>query len=169
MTAYVYRCFDASDRLLYVGFTLSPPRRLKQHQDKSVWFHLVSRTAIEEFDTRDAALAAERRAIYSENPICNIHCNASVDASLLSKLHDLRHAPRPSLHGLIPDFLADAIQRIEASRARQAALKNSEKAVFAEAQAQGFTASGLRRVLAAKAACAGALSDDQLFRIYRGQ
>lgn len=38
MTAYVYRFFDASDRLLYVGFTLSPPRRLKQHQDNSVWF-----------------------------------------------------------------------------------------------------------------------------------
>lgn len=168
MTGYVYRCFNDAGDLLYVGFTINPARRMKQHKTGSVWFPIVAKTTIAEFPTRELALAEERRAIYSERPRCNLRSNEASDADLLHSLHQRRLGPKPSLRVVVPDWLADAIEKIEAVRTSRAELKAEEAGIFAEAQARGVTARGLKRALAAKS-IVGEITDQQLMQAYRGQ
>lgn len=68
----LYRHFDGSDRLLYVGISLSPTYRLSQHNANASWAKAIRRITIEVFPTREAALLAERFAIQRENPQHNI-------------------------------------------------------------------------------------------------
>lgn len=67
----VYRLYDAADRLLYVGLSMSPHGRFEKHKRKP-WWRDVERTEIEWFAGREAAKAAERSAIHHENPLHNI-------------------------------------------------------------------------------------------------
>ena len=67
----LYRHFCAEGRLLYVGISLSAFRRLGQHEKHSHWFDSVTDVTIKHFDTRVEALAAEKAAIKSENPLHN--------------------------------------------------------------------------------------------------
>ena len=69
---FLYRHFDADDRLLYVGISLSALTRLSQHRENAHWFALIRRVAIELHPTRRAALEAERDAIRRERPIHNV-------------------------------------------------------------------------------------------------
>lgn len=71
-TTYLYRHFAADGALLYVGISLSWPARTKAHVQGSTWFDQVARVEIEQFPTRDEALAAERDAIKSERPRFNV-------------------------------------------------------------------------------------------------
>lgn len=74
MTAYVYRLWDADDRLIYVGMTTqqSPQRRIGQHLATRWWASQVVRFDFESHATREAALAAEAKAIRTENPRWNV-------------------------------------------------------------------------------------------------
>lgn len=72
MLTQLYRHYDKSGTLLYVGISLSTVARLAQHRDTAQWFDAITDIKIETFPTREDALAAERRAIASENPTCNI-------------------------------------------------------------------------------------------------
>lgn len=67
----LYRHFDAEGRLLYVGISKMPERRLDQHRLYSQWFHLMHSTTVEWIDGLAAALSAERVAILNEAPIYN--------------------------------------------------------------------------------------------------
>lgn len=68
----LYRIFDADGRLLYVGVSENPLRRLRQHHVGSRWFRGVAvRTEIEWHQSRKAALAAEAEAIRTEAPVHN--------------------------------------------------------------------------------------------------
>jgi hypothetical protein len=67
----LYRHYDASGVLLYVGIAKDPLLRSEQHEAQSNWYRFVDRTDIEWFDTRDLASAAERSAITTERPIFN--------------------------------------------------------------------------------------------------
>lgn len=69
---HVYRHFDAAGALLYVGVSLSAIQRLAQHADNSHWFAQIARVEIQNFNSREEALAAERRAIADESPKHNI-------------------------------------------------------------------------------------------------
>lgn len=69
----LYRHFDSNNNLLYVGISLSSLNRLGQHRDHSHWFNEISKVTIQRFATRKEALAAERQAVVSENPKCNIN------------------------------------------------------------------------------------------------
>lgn len=68
----LYRHFDKNNTLLYVGVSLSYASRLAQHRDHAHWFQEVDTVKIERFSTRREALDAEKRAVVSENPRCNI-------------------------------------------------------------------------------------------------
>ena len=68
----LYRHFDKNNTLLYVGVSLSYASRLAQHRDHAHWFQEVEIVKIERFSTRRDALDAEKRAVVSENPKCNI-------------------------------------------------------------------------------------------------
>lgn len=68
----LYRHFDASGALLYVGISLSAFSRLAQHREHSHWFSKIEKVTIEHFSTRVAAIEAERKAIFDEKPLHNI-------------------------------------------------------------------------------------------------
>jgi excisionase family DNA binding protein len=70
--AQLYRHYDRDGTLLYVGVSLNAIHRLSQHKGCSDWFDQIARVEIESFGNREAALVAERRAIDSENPRCNV-------------------------------------------------------------------------------------------------
>lgn len=72
MIHHLYRHFDAENRLLYVGISLSTLQRLGQHKSNSEWFRLISVVKIEEFPDIEKAKKAERDAIKKEKPLYNI-------------------------------------------------------------------------------------------------
>ncbi len=69
----LYRHYDASGRLLYVGISLSAVARFVSHKGASGWAHKVAKMTVEAFPTRRAALYAEAIAIRDEKPRHNIH------------------------------------------------------------------------------------------------
>lgn len=72
MTAQVYRAFDGSGRLLYVGCSTDVDNRLAIHAANSVWFLFHSTITREDFPTRELAAEAEIVAIQAEHPRWNM-------------------------------------------------------------------------------------------------
>lgn len=68
---HVYRFFDETGRLLYVGATYNLPQRLAKHRARH-WFRHVRRQEVTTYPERRAAFAAEREAIRSEKPLHNL-------------------------------------------------------------------------------------------------
>lgn len=71
MTYSLYRYFDASGALLYVGVTTRPRGRIQSHARESEWFSEAVTSTIEHFATREEMFRAEREAIWAEDPIQN--------------------------------------------------------------------------------------------------
>jgi hypothetical protein len=68
----VYRYFDATGRLLYVGKTSNATGERKAHTKRAWWIAVDPlRTTIEWFDSDKAALDAEDVAIKTERPLYN--------------------------------------------------------------------------------------------------
>jgi predicted GIY-YIG superfamily endonuclease len=67
----VYRHFDAADRLLYVGMTNNPKRRLAEHKCRAVWGDQIARVEVVWMRTAEEAAAAEVDAIRTERPMFN--------------------------------------------------------------------------------------------------
>lgn len=78
-THYVYRCYGADDRLLYVGCTSDIGARFAVHYasygnpPSSLIRRRMVRKTVTEYPTKAAARAAEREAIRTELPLGNIH------------------------------------------------------------------------------------------------
>ncbi len=80
---YVYRCYDETGRLLYIGCTDSPGSRFSVH--RASWNNPTSRylnfrctrweVEPEPYIGRVAGLAAEKAAIEAEAPLLNVHHN----------------------------------------------------------------------------------------------
>lgn len=77
---HLYRHFDNSGKLLYIGVSFSALHRLAAHKEHSHWFKNIVRVEIEAFPSREDALRAERAAIISENPAHNIKCRRDLKA-----------------------------------------------------------------------------------------
>lgn len=75
----LYRHWNSDGELLYVGISLSAVQRLGQHRTTAHWFGQIANMTIEWFDSREAALEAERQAIKSECPKFNKAHNAAND------------------------------------------------------------------------------------------
>jgi len=71
-TTDLYRFYDADERLLYVGISLSAIGRAAQHRSEKNWWCDVARMHVEHLPTRSTAMHAEREAIRSERPIHNV-------------------------------------------------------------------------------------------------
>lgn len=69
---YIYRAFDADDRLLYVGHTHTPIVRMRAHETRSYWWPFHSYVVFSEPMTLEDAKAAERSAVASEHPRWNV-------------------------------------------------------------------------------------------------
>jgi predicted GIY-YIG superfamily endonuclease len=85
----LYRLYDAEDHLLYVGISQNFAQRWSQHAGLKPWWADVTKTTVEHFPTRAAALAAEREAIKSEGPIYNVVHNVcrTSDAEQIEAVH----------------------------------------------------------------------------------
>jgi hypothetical protein len=76
---HLYRLYDSSDALLYVGISKSAITRLHEHLALQPWSAQIVKQTIERFPSRDAAAAAEIRAIRDEMPRYNkMHNPAAV-------------------------------------------------------------------------------------------
>lgn len=93
MRTALYRHFAADESLLYVGVSLSWPERTKAHSRKAEWFEQIARVSIEWFETREAALQAERMAIKSERPKFNVVHNRDVKARPHANLPPINTSP----------------------------------------------------------------------------
>ena len=72
---FLYRFFNATGQLLYVGITMNPPQRFKAHQSEKDWWTEVSGITVESYASRSELAAAERRAIHVERPAYNVIYN----------------------------------------------------------------------------------------------
>lgn len=68
----LYRFYDNDGVLLYVGITINPQARVKQHGRVQVWWRDVAFARFEHFDSVAAARIAEAEAIASEDPLHNV-------------------------------------------------------------------------------------------------
>ncbi|MFB6392603.1 GIY-YIG nuclease family protein [Polymorphospora lycopeni] len=76
----LYRFYDRTDVLLYVGITMDLPGRMRTHKREKPWWSDVDHIAVEHYTTRNAALEAEAEAIRAEKPIHNDKHNEWVTA-----------------------------------------------------------------------------------------
>jgi hypothetical protein len=67
----VYRCYDADERLLYVGSTGNSYNRFTVHQRKTKWWPEVARIAVAEQPDIETARRVEALAIFAEKPLRN--------------------------------------------------------------------------------------------------
>jgi hypothetical protein len=67
----LYRLLAANGRLLYVGISNNPDFRWGTHSNKQPWWDEVADRKIEWLDSREAAAAAEVKAIKEERPLYN--------------------------------------------------------------------------------------------------
>lgn len=74
----LYRFFDGTGVLLYVGISLRPWERFKQHRQDKPWWDDVATVTMEHHDTREQVLQAERDAIVAESPLHNVVHNRGV-------------------------------------------------------------------------------------------
>lgn len=68
----VYRRYDASGVLLYIGITSDFKGRDAVHRALSPWWRHMARTEAEWFPDRESALESEANAIRAEDPIFNL-------------------------------------------------------------------------------------------------
>lgn len=72
MQPTLYRMWGPMGCLLYIGRTINPPSRLREHQASKDWWDDIEAITLEHFDTLDELIAAESAAIRDEHPVHNI-------------------------------------------------------------------------------------------------
>jgi hypothetical protein len=70
-TCFLYRHFNASGDLLYVGMSLHVRARQAQHLKRAAWANTIYQIVIEPFASREELLEAEQLAIRTEFPKFN--------------------------------------------------------------------------------------------------
>lgn len=73
---FVYRVFDATDTLLYIGCTMAPWQRFTAHRAQSAWYPRAARVTWQFAGQQADARWVERKAIMSERPLHNVMLNA---------------------------------------------------------------------------------------------
>lgn len=89
----LYRHFDCNGKLLYVGVSIDPIIRLKEHKGTSDWFREISSITIEWFPSRWLARRAEEDAILREAPTFNLMHNRKLIRDLQYRAAKCMDAP----------------------------------------------------------------------------
>ena len=76
----LYRWWDDTDLLLYVGIADHLGERTKGHVKGSSWMEFAARSAVERHPSRIVALRAEEAAIKAEKPLFNYQHNNTPEA-----------------------------------------------------------------------------------------
>lgn len=71
-TNTLYRMFDATGRLLYVGITLDVGQRFTDHKREKSWWADIEVIRLQQYGSRKELEEAERVAIATENPAHNM-------------------------------------------------------------------------------------------------
>jgi predicted GIY-YIG superfamily endonuclease len=114
---YVYRCYDASGWLLYIGCTLNVEQRIATHRASAFWAYRIASITVEPFPTQAEALAAERAAIKAENPSCNV-MSRDTDRSGWVRQHYIDAIRARQSNAYVPGVAA-AINRLEREMAER--------------------------------------------------
>lgn len=69
----LYRLYDETEELLYIGISHNPDLRFGQHSQTKPWWSDVAHREVEWHGTRTEAADAEKAAIESERPRWNLH------------------------------------------------------------------------------------------------
>lgn len=64
----IYRHYDESGALLYLGCTTHIMKRLREHGSRSDWYDQIETITLEHFASREEAFEAEKVAIEKEQP-----------------------------------------------------------------------------------------------------
>jgi excinuclease UvrABC nuclease subunit len=81
-TCILYRWWDASGNLLYVGKSIRVLSRIEQHRQGSKFFDEATSMTLERFPDEVSLGIAEVEAIRAEKPIYNIVHNRDADAPI---------------------------------------------------------------------------------------
>jgi predicted GIY-YIG superfamily endonuclease len=68
----VYRAFDVSNTLLYVGVTCDITHRIYNHRTKSAWFGSADYVEFDVYPTKRKALDVEQDTIKTMSPLFNV-------------------------------------------------------------------------------------------------
>jgi predicted GIY-YIG superfamily endonuclease len=90
----LYRFFAVDGTLLYVGISLNPGARWKQHRADKPWWSEVANVTIEHHPNRDSVMNAEREAIKAERPRYNrVHNQTPESGRRMAAM--LKRMPKP--------------------------------------------------------------------------
>lgn len=85
----LYRIYDATDTLLYVGITENLEQRMREHRMTKSWARdEPARVETVLYPNRDATWWAERRAIETETPKYNQQSRSTKTRTVAAKLSD---------------------------------------------------------------------------------
>ena len=90
MAPCVYRVYDATGRLLYIGSAKDLEQRMKNHRSLSCWHPLAEHVTAESYPDMASARAAEAAAIRAEQPVFNLAHTGRYPARWLVTPEDVR-------------------------------------------------------------------------------
>lgn len=108
--AALYRFFDRSGQLLYVGIAKTPTVRWCNHESKKPWWGDVANITLEWHDTRGEAERAEKTAIRTESPLYNIVRYVGSKKAPMPG----RGRGRPAIGGAVLVRLGDLLPQVDA-------------------------------------------------------
>jgi predicted GIY-YIG superfamily endonuclease len=71
----LYRFYDDSGQLLYIGISMTPWERFRQHRADKPWWDEIATITKENHNSREEVLSAEKEAIKAERPMHNVQHN----------------------------------------------------------------------------------------------
>jgi hypothetical protein len=108
---WLYRHFDATGTLLYVGIAKSVDRRTEWHRYNSPWFDQVAATEVIWFNTRAEAEIAEAAAIVAECPLFNVmHAKSRHETAVSDFIYSIGRAEFERSVGVMSQVVSRAIK-----------------------------------------------------------
>lgn len=137
----LYRLFDSSGRLLYVGITFNPSDRWRGHSSTKSWWRDVARREVEWHETRSAAERKEAAAIFTEKPLYNVAGSDGDRVAPPAKVKRVRHVDCDEACR----ELTEASERRRRSKAEFEEADAELRALLREARAAGVGPSDMAR------------------------
>lgn len=107
----VYKHYDAAGLLLYVGVAADPYSRDRQHRRDSPWYHHIASTSVVWFETREEALAVERKTIVQERPLHNfLHSTSHHQGELNDFIYLIGRSEFEQFVGISPQVVSRALK-----------------------------------------------------------